>query len=64
MIKVLLTEKDNKLGIEITGHSRIAAKGQDILCAAVSAMAQMIEIGLTKILGLKKNSRKKKAFSF
>ena len=39
MIKVLIESKDNKINtIEIKGHANYAIKGQDIICAGVSAV--------------------------
>lgn len=40
MIKVSLVEKDrNLVSLEIKGHANSAPKGQDLVCAAVSACA-------------------------
>lgn len=39
-------------GYEISGHAGYAEAGEDIVCAAVSALAQTTAIGLTEVLGL------------
>jgi len=60
MIQVLLTQQEHCFSLEVSGHANTAGKGQDLLCSAVSGMAQMMEIGVNKILGLKKNWKKEK----
>ncbi|HRV70566.1 MAG TPA: ribosomal-processing cysteine protease Prp [Thermovirgaceae bacterium] len=39
-------------GIEISGHSGYAGYGKDIVCAALSTLAQTLEIGLTDVLDI------------
>lgn len=45
MIKIIV--KDN--GIEITGHASYAPSGQDIVCAAVSILAQTFVASIEKL---------------
>lgn len=40
------------LEFEITGHSGLAPKGEDLLCAAVSALAQGTLVGLESVIGI------------
>lgn len=40
MIDIYLTEKNIRYGIRAVGHADYAPKGQDIVCAAVSALLQ------------------------
>ncbi|NLG87357.1 MAG: ribosomal-processing cysteine protease Prp [Firmicutes bacterium] len=42
----------NISGFVVDGHAAYAPKGQDIVCAAVSALAQAAVLGLTKHVGL------------
>ncbi|SMB92830.1 hypothetical protein SAMN00808754_0719 [Thermanaeromonas toyohensis ToBE] len=41
------------IGFEITGHAGYAPRGQDIVCAAVSALAQAAVLGLEEFLSRK-----------
>ena len=54
MILVTLT-RDR---LSVTGHAGAAAKGQDVVCAAVSALAQALVLGLNDVIGIpvRKNS--------
>lgn len=52
MIKVQV--RRGLLGVEelrVTGHAGFAAHGQDIVCAAVSALVQTALMGLEKVAG-------------
>lgn len=50
MIQVKLFYQDKILnGIECSGHSGSAEKGQDIICAAVSALMHSLILGLDDI---------------
>lgn len=40
MIDIYLTEKNIRYGIKAVGHADYAPKGQDIVCAGVSALIQ------------------------
>lgn len=51
-IKVV-KNKQNIVSIEITGHSGYAVSGQDIVCAAVSSIAQTLILGLKRVLKVK-----------
>jgi len=52
MVKVDLSlDPEGKIiGFSITGHANFAPHGEDIVCAAVSAVAQTAVIGLQKYL--------------
>lgn len=39
-------------GFQVSGHSGFAAYGEDIVCAAVSALAQTAVLGVTEVVGL------------
>lgn len=49
MIKVLVKEN----GISVSGHAGTAPKGQDIVCAAVSALTLNLIQGLEQVAGVK-----------
>ena len=40
------------MGFTASGHSGFAERGHDIVCAAVSALTQTCELGLSDVLGL------------
>lgn len=40
------------LGFEIVGHAGFAEAGEDIVCAAISAISQTAILGLTEVLKL------------
>lgn len=46
MIKVVLEVSPHALNLSVLGHAGYASQGQDLLCASVSSMAQMLEIGM------------------
>ena len=49
MIKVTVSRNDGRISsVEIKGHSGYAKAGRDIVCAAVSAIAQTALMGLIK----------------
>lgn len=54
MVKAVLLTDGNRLGIRISGHANSAKYSQDLICAAVSGMAQLAEMGIAGKLGLKK----------
>ena len=50
MINIELILKDEKcIGFTVSGHAGYAEKGQDIVCAAVSATSQMSLIGIENL---------------
>ncbi len=54
MIQVKLFYQDKILnGIECSGHSGSASKGQDIICAAVSALMHSLILGLDDVARVK-----------
>ena len=51
MIRIGLAQKDHKItGFTVAGHSGTAPKGEDIVCAGVSALTQAALMGLTEHL--------------
>ncbi len=51
MVTIRIYNKDNKItGFLIEGHACYDKKGQDIVCAAVSVLAQTALIGLNEFL--------------
>lgn len=51
MVKVSFKkEKENYLGYEIVGHSGYSQHGEDIVCAAISALAQTTLLGIKKLV--------------
>ncbi|HQC54586.1 MAG TPA: ribosomal-processing cysteine protease Prp [Clostridia bacterium] len=50
MILVKISEEGKNTFVIVSGHSGVATKGKDILCAAVSALAQGAVIGLQNVL--------------
>ncbi len=54
MIQVKVTRNEEGLisSFKIEGHSGYAERGQDIVCAAVSALSQTTLMGLEEVLGL------------
>ena len=43
----------NILGFTVSGHSGYASEGSDIICSAISAISQMVCVGLENVLNLK-----------
>ena len=55
------TEEDRITGFSISGHSGYAEAGQDIVCAAISAVVTMAEATINDICGAKAKVRVKDA---
>ena len=53
------TEGDRITGFSISGHSGYAEAGQDIVCAAISAVVTMAEATLNDVCGAKAKVRVK-----
>ena len=53
------TEKDRITGFSISGHSGYAEAGQDIVCAAISAVVTMAEATINDVCGAKAKVRVK-----
>lgn len=49
-VKICRNAQNDIISYEVTGHSNLAPAGEDIVCAAVSALAQTIVIGLYQVL--------------
>ena len=45
-------QNGNILGFSVSGHSGYAEEGSDIVCAAISALAQNVCVGLENVLNL------------
>ena len=55
------TEDDRITGFSVSGHSGYAEAGQDIVCAAVSAVVTMAEATINDVCGAKAKVRVKEA---
>ena len=55
------TEDDRITGFTISGHSGYAEAGQDIICAAISAVVTMAEATINDVCGAKAKVRVKDA---
>ena len=53
------TEDDRITGFSVSGHSGYAEAGQDIVCAAVSAVVTMAEATINEVCGAKAKVRVK-----
>ncbi len=53
------TEGDRITGFSISGHSGYAEQGQDIVCAAISAVVTMAEATINDVCGAKAKVRVK-----
>ena len=60
MIRVMFYGNDARGGFSVTGHSGYAEEGQDIVCAAVSALTQAACIGLVQIAELHVDHKQEK----
>ena len=55
------TENDRITGFSVSGHSGYAEAGQDIVCAAISAIVTMAEATINDVCGAKAKVRVKEA---
>ena len=53
------TEEDRITGFSISGHSGYAENGQDVVCAAISAVVTMAEATINDVCGAKAKVRVK-----
>ena len=53
------TENDRITGFSVSGHSGYAEKGQDVICAAISAIVTMAEATINDVCGAKAKVRVK-----
>ncbi len=53
------TEDDRITGFSVSGHSGYAEAGQDIVCAAISAVVSMAEATINEVCGAKAKVRVK-----
>ncbi|MBQ7477770.1 MAG: ribosomal-processing cysteine protease Prp [Selenomonadaceae bacterium] len=49
-VSIFLSQGERISGFRVTGHSGTAAKGRDIVCAGVSALAQAALLGIGEYL--------------
>ena len=53
MIEVTFTSQGSRVtGFTVEGHSGLAPKGADILCAAVTSAVRLVECAVNDVLGL------------
>lgn len=58
MVKVLLYYRDGWLqGLVVEGHAGYGPHGQDIVCAAVSALAQTAVLAIERLAGVRPKAR-------
>ncbi len=55
------TEDDRITGFSVSGHSGYAEAGSDIVCAAISSVAYMVECTINDVCGAKAKVRVKEA---
>lgn len=55
-VKFTLNDKNEIVHFSVSGHSGYAEEGSDIVCAAVSACVQMLEICIAEAIGEEKAS--------
>lgn len=55
-VKFVLDSDGNVKQFAVSGHSGFAEEGDDIVCAAVSASVQMLEIQIAQVIGEDKAS--------
>ena len=48
----MLCDHDDPVGFHVTGHAEQGAYGEDLVCAAVSAIVQTAILGITDVLEL------------
>ena len=46
-------QNDNIIGFNVSGHSGYSEAGSDIVCSAISSLAQSVCVGLENVLNLK-----------
>jgi len=61
-VKVKRDGNNNPVSVEIRGHALFAPRGADIVCAAVSVLAQTIVYAMEDLLGLHPPLKIKKGF--
>ena len=57
-IKIKRNDKNEIVSFELNGHAGYSSSGNDIVCAAVSAVTNMVLIGLGEELALPLNFKK------
>ena len=48
----VFVEKESPVGFSVSGHANRGDYGEDLVCAAVSAIAQTAYLGITEVLNL------------
>lgn len=63
MVEVIFNTKNGKItGFVSKGHSGYAARGQDIVCAGISALTYQTALGIIEILKLEPSYSEKDGF--
>lgn len=52
---IFYKNNDNFIKVEVKGHTGFGVHGSDIVCSAISSIAQVGALGLQKVLGLNPN---------
>lgn len=56
-VTVLRLSAGDITAFHVTGHARAAPPGEDVVCAAVSAVVQTALLGLTEVAGIPEGAR-------
>jgi uncharacterized protein len=57
-----LTDTENDIRIVISGHSEISAKGNDIVCAGISAVVESAVLAITKVAKIRQKIDQKNGY--
>ncbi len=52
MINIKLSLNSQPMSYEVSGHSGMAKRGEDIVCAGISSIAQTAYLGLIDVVGI------------
>ena len=50
-----ISNRNKIFKLSLTGHALLAKKGEDVLCAAISALSQTLVLSITKVLHIKQD---------
>ncbi|MFH1454499.1 MAG: ribosomal-processing cysteine protease Prp [Armatimonadota bacterium] len=62
MLEITFFKRTYLYGFEASGHASFAVEGEDIVCAAASALLQSTLLGLKKILKISGRTKIKKGY--
>jgi len=51
----LVIPENGEIGLEVNGHSGAGIKGNDLICAAISALFQTLVLSVARILKIRQN---------